>query len=52
VCVPLCHMIHHPLTQLYRMQLAHQITPISASGRGNHNRKPKGIPNLVKQDML
>jgi hypothetical protein len=23
VCVPLRHMVHHPLTELYRMRLSH-----------------------------
>ena len=52
VRVPLRHMIHHPLTQLYRMRLAHLMTPISASSKGNHIMQPKGIPNLVGKDTL
>lgn len=52
VRVPLRHMTHHTLTQLYRMRLAHPMTPISASSRENHIIRPKGILNLVEQDTL
>ena len=41
VCIPLSHMIHNPLTQLYRMRLAHPMTPISASKEGITDQVPR-----------
>ena len=40
VRIRLSHMIHNPLTQLYRMRLAHPMTPISAS----KERIPDQVP--------
>lgn len=52
VRIPLRHMFHDPPAQLYRMRPTHQMSPISASRKGNHNPAPKGIPNPIKHDML
>ena len=52
VRIPLRHMIHHPLTQLYRTRLSHQKTPISTSNTGNHISRTKGILKPVGKDML
>jgi len=41
VRIPLSHMIHNPLTQLYRMRLAHPMTPISASKEGITDQAPR-----------
>ena len=41
VRIPLSHMIHNPLTQLYRMRLAHPMTPISASKQGITDQVPR-----------